>query len=305
MRIHDDLTTEGFDMPPVAPGTGPLPGQGFLSAWNTHLGAGATMVIVEDETALLGLVETQEAFEFAGSGSVTDYHTPLGEGAADLLATFVADVAGRKPIRFDSLPLEAADVVAAGLQRAGMTPETRQHEAAPVLDLPASYDEYLADLGKKARHESRRKRRRFETALGPPRLERLDGEEAVSAFAAMHRRSHGTKGAFMDDAKEAFFGGLHEQAGGLVDALFGDDGMPAAMAFGFEDADTYYFYNSAYEPAWRDHSPGMVLIEMVIRHAIAQGLDRLDLLKGDEDYKIRLGAVARPLFEVSTAGGAA
>ena len=98
---------------------------------------------------------------------------------------------------------------------------------------------------------------------------------------------------------EAFFVDLTVRAGGVVDVLVTAEGRAHAMAFGFEDTDTYYLYNSAFEPADREHSPGIVLMEMLIRAAIAAGKTRLDLLKGDEAYKYRLGGVPRPLYVVT------
>ncbi len=202
-------------------------------------------------------------------------------------------------MRFDSLPEEAAAVVGDGMAQAGVPATRVQHEVAPVISLPQDFDGYLAGLDKKQRHEMRRKRRRFEAALGSPRLERWSGSEAVRRFAAMHRCAGGDKATFMNESMEEFFVDLGARVGGVVDALVTGEGRACAMSFGFEDDDTYYLYNSAYEPRDRDHSPGIVLLELVIRSVIASGRSRLDFLKGDEAYKYRLGAVARPLYLVA------
>ncbi len=303
MRVHDDWATEMFDAAPAAPHIGPFAGAQFLAAWHRVLGNGARIHLVEAEDGLVPMMRTASTLEFAGDGDVTDYHSPRGAGIVELLAEYLAGVDEATPFRFDSMPIEAAEVVAKAVELAGCPAPLRQHEVAPVLTLPATFDEYLAALAKKDRHEMRRKRRRFEAGLGPPVLERRRGRRSIADFAAMHRRSAGEKGSFMDEAHESFFAVLHRDAGAVVDALVGGDGRVHAMAVGFEEPDAYYLYNSTYEPEDREHSPGIVLLEMLIRGAVAAGRTRFDLLKGDEAYKYRLGAQPRPLYEVTGVAG--
>jgi len=68
--------------------------------------------------------------------------------------------------------------------------------------------------------------------------------------------------------------------------------------FGFQDARAYYLYNSAYDTAAATSSPGVILVDLLVHRSITEGLARLDMLKGDEAYKFRLGARPRPLFAV-------
>ncbi|MBP1633052.1 MAG: family N-acetyltransferase, partial [Acidobacteria bacterium] len=78
-------------------------------------------------------------------------------------------------------------------------------------------------------------------------------------------------------------------------------GEAVAAAFGFRDGRPYYLYNSAYDPAGSASSPGVILVDLLVRRCLDEGLARLDLLKGDEAYKFRLGARPRPLFAVEGA----
>jgi len=50
------------------------------------------------------------------------------------------------------------------------------------------------------------------------------------------------------------------------------------------------------EQGLADALPGVVLVHELIESAIASGRTRFDFLKGDETYKVRLGAAARQLF---------
>jgi CelD/BcsL family acetyltransferase involved in cellulose biosynthesis len=180
---------------------------------------------------------------------------------------------------------------------------TEQHTVTAVLTLPDSFEDYLAGLAKKERHELRRKRRRFDNELGSGTVERRTGPEAVSLFARLHRLSAGDKGAFMSAEMEKFFLALHQNAGGVVDVLVDGSGRPASAVFSFEDATGFYLYNSAFEPELRQHSPGNVMLSHLIEKAIAKKLQVFDFLKGDEAYKFRMGATPRPLFVVTTQTG--
>jgi CelD/BcsL family acetyltransferase involved in cellulose biosynthesis len=298
LTIHSDWDTPGFRLAPLAPRVGPFASRPFLETWARHFAYGECE-IVEDGTALMVLHRIDDVVEIAGDPDLTDYHSPLGSGVAELVAAYV-DQAGASEYRFDSLPDEAAEQIEKGLVLAGLSPATEEHEAAAVLHVAPTWDGVMDALGKKQRHELRRKRRRYEELLGPPALERVEGTEAVARFAALHRDATGEKGEFMTDEMEAFFADLHRDAGAVVDLLVAGDTAVAA-AFGFEDNDTYYLYNSAYDTRHGDASPGNVLVELAMRQAVSSGRDRIDFLKGDEAYKYRLGAHPRRLHRVTAA----
>ncbi|NQV07454.1 GNAT family N-acetyltransferase [bacterium] len=297
MRIHDDWGTSGFDWAPTADHIGPFGGREFLQAWWRH--RGGDPLLVETPDALMPLVRRGDTVMFMGEEDLTDYHAPLGSGIDELVADLALSLDEGTRIRFDSLPLEAAEPIVKGLQSAGIGAESVQHEAAAILDLPADWGLYLEQLDKKQRHEVRRKQRRFIEALGEPSLEHRDASEALSVFSSMHRAAAGEKGDFMTTEMEAFFADLEASVpGARFDVLSGADGSPVAAAFGFEDAGAYYLYNSAFDPDAGHASPGAVLVTALIDAAITAGRARFDFLKGDEVYKYRLGAVARPLFVI-------
>ncbi len=174
----------------------------------------------------------------------------------------------------------------------------REHAVVAVLPLPSTFDEYLAGIGKKERHEVRRKRRRYEAVGGEVRIESHFGPgPAVDEFVRLHRLAAGAKGDFMTSEMALLFADLVVQPGWRLDLLVADAGVAAAM-IGYADDDGYYLYNSAFDPALRDASPGMVLLAAAIERCIEDGLARFDFLKGDEPYKFRLGARPRPLFVI-------
>ena len=80
----------------------------------------------------------------------------------------------------------------------------------------------------------------------------------------MHRGAPGDKGEFMTAEMEAFFGSLVDDAGAVIDVLVDGAGHSIGAAFGFEDDDTYYLYNSAFGPECAALSPGIVLVTSLI-----------------------------------------
>ncbi len=307
MHLHDDWATPAFDLDPVASHTGPFPRRALLRAWWEHCRpAGAELLLADTGDALVQLYRHDGRLEFLGDPALTDYHSPLGTQVPAAVAKLAAALPEGTPFRFDSMPQEAADAVAAGLAEAGVRAEPERHEMTAVLDLPDDPERYLATLDKRQRHEVRRKRRRFESMRGTPLLDRVEGSEAVETFVAMHRRAEGEKGRFMSETRARFFAALHHDVGAVIDVLRDSEGRAVAAGFGFEDAAGYFFYNSAYEPEAAPASPGIVLVNLLIDDAIRRGLRRFDFLKGDEAYKSRLGARPRPLSRIDgVCGGGA
>ena len=299
MRLHQNWDTPAFCLPPVADHLGPFPGPEFLRAV-TSRGGGHPVELVEAEDGLLALWRPGRTVRMAGPASVTDYHSPRGNGAQNLVAEWWRGQSKGTEVIWDSLPRRAAAVTERGLIEAGASPETEQTEVAAVLHLPSTFDDYLQMVGKKERHEIRRKIRRYQRGLGEVRLRTQNAPgRAFDEFVRLHRLAGGTKGQFMDEETTSLFRQLADLRGWRVDLLEAEDGRASACVFGYSDADSYYLYNSSFDPSYSALSPGVVLLATLIRRTIEEGLTRFDFLKGEEVYKRRLGAVHRPLFTVS------
>jgi CelD/BcsL family acetyltransferase involved in cellulose biosynthesis len=171
---------------------------------------------------------------------------------------------------------------------------------APFLELPGSFEEYLAQLPSKLRHEIKRKARKLEAEIGAWHicLATQDTlEEFLDRFVELHRTSGGPKGVFLQPGMEIFFRRLGEAflPRGIFNLTFieleGHRKLAGTIGFRFEG--TYYLYNSAFDRAYEAVSPGMVLVSEDIRIAIEAGCSAFDLLKGDYAYKYRFGAAPR------------
>jgi CelD/BcsL family acetyltransferase involved in cellulose biosynthesis len=204
----------------------------------------------------------------------------------------------------------------------GWTLNIEREDVCPVIRLPegGDLDALLATLGKKERHEIRRKVRRAEAA-GPIELvESTDPLTDLDAFIDLHQARWGDRGLFPPtpggDQSRRFMRRLFE--------LFGEAraaapavSAPAAPAaptlhlgfltvggkrigaeIHFETAGSVLYYNAGVDPEARDLSPGVVLLERLVRRAIELGKCRVDLLRGNEPYKYEWGAVDEPIQRI-------
>jgi CelD/BcsL family acetyltransferase involved in cellulose biosynthesis len=63
------------------------------------------------------------------------------------------------------------------------------------------------------------------------------------------------------------------------------EGECRASVYGFDDRQTFYYYNSGYDLEWSRFSVGLVLIGLSVKNAVARGNSLYDFLRGDETYK--------------------
>ncbi|HUS15146.1 MAG TPA: GNAT family N-acetyltransferase [Chloroflexia bacterium] len=193
-----------------------------------------------------------------------------------------------------SLSPPTADLVAASARRQGWTVWSAVEETCPAVSLPADWESYEAGLGKKDRHELRRKLRRLEAypAAVTWRLYVAPAEVAgaLDEWLDLHRLSGEAKAEFMTPAMESFFRALPAAFPGTLEiATLYVDHRPAASYLSFRAGGRLLLYNSGYDPAYRDLGTGFALLVYRIRRAIEEGITVLDFLRGDERYKYDLG----------------
>ena len=179
---------------------------------------------------------------------------------------------------------------------------------APYVSLADSFDGYLAMLGRKERHELRRKMRRAQELLPGLsfRLTRAGEELAqdMQSFLDLHRKSASAKKEFMDNRMEAFFREVADgffRAGLLRLAFLSSEGEDVAAALQFRTRRSMLLYNSGYDPDRRAAQPGLALIARCIESAIGEGAVEYDFLRGAERYKYDLGGKDRAVRRVTVA----
>jgi CelD/BcsL family acetyltransferase involved in cellulose biosynthesis len=187
----------------------------------------------------------------------------------------------------------------AAAESRGWTCLDERQVVTPILTLPGSFDDLVSSLDKRDRHELRRKLRRAD-AMDGLRWYVVDGEYAselepeVDAFLDLMMRSHPDKAEFMTPAMRRFF---HEgvkaahRGRWLQLAFLEREGRKTATYLSFDYGDRLMVYNSGYDPDTSGgFSPGIVLIARLIEQAIVHGKRVVDFMRGDEEYKYRLGA---------------
>ena len=188
----------------------------------------------------------------------------------------------------------------------GLSVSYEETDRSPWLRLPPTFEAYVEGLGKKARHELRRKLRRTAESLPGTSLRvcREPGEAAaaVPSFLDLHRRSHPDKSVFMTGEMERFFLEIARrfaEEGTLRLAFLGGEEGDVAAALQFVAGDRLLLYNSGYDPARRDANPGLALIARCIEAAIGEGFREYDFLRGTERYKYDLGGRDRAVLRAT------
>ncbi|HXF58167.1 MAG TPA: GNAT family N-acetyltransferase [Actinomycetota bacterium] len=289
----------------------------YLKLWWEEFGSGrlllARVLNGAQPVAACALEVLGDTLVFLGGFDVTDYLGPVGlpgaeEAAAkELVGALLADGgwvrADLRGLPEDSRWLGALEEALRG-HGLGVERTDDVNGVAPYLLLPGSFEEYLAAIPGKLRHEIRRKRRRLAQEAGEYRV-RFADPATLSAdldrFVELHRASPGPKGKFMHAGMEIFFRRLGEafQPPHVFHLAFLEvGGRAAAGAIGFGFKRSFSLYNSAFDREFAHLSPGMVLVSELIRLAIEAGREVFDLLKGDLEYKYRFGARPRRVLRL-------
>ena len=189
----------------------------------------------------------------------------------------------------------------------GFSTSVEQQEVCPIIELPNDWNAYLGMLDKKQRHELRRKIRRAqgsEKAINWYIVNgRHDLEEEVAHFVRLMGASDPEKEAFLrNDRNRRFFRSIVPllQARGWLQMNFLTVGEERAAAYiNFVYGNRVMVYNSGHDHQdFADLSPGIVLLAYNIRHAIEQGYQSYDFLRGDEPYKYRMGGRDNPVMNI-------
>jgi CelD/BcsL family acetyltransferase involved in cellulose biosynthesis len=86
-----------------------------------------------------------------------------------------------------------------------------------------------------------------------------------------------------------------ELAGAL--SVLAVDGRPIAVHFGLRSLGVLHYWFPAYDPEQSRKSPGLVLLTLLAQAAAANGVRRIDLGKGPEEYKQSFASGVTPVAE--------
>jgi CelD/BcsL family acetyltransferase involved in cellulose biosynthesis len=155
-----------------------------------------------------------------------------------------------------------------------------------------SWSKRLRSLMRKAREEHERGELEFQIASNiQDAITDLDMMESIHQARWQDR---GIDGCFSNEPFANFTKDLLKEtfeAGTTFVAILRWKEKPAAGAICFKDAETLYVYLASMSPEFPKEKPGWKLNGYLADYALRQGCKRLDLMRGDEEYKQRMGAI--------------
>lgn len=292
--------------------------------WWKHLGQGDLLVMAarDDDHVLRGIApwfireeNHQRVMRVVGCVDVSDYiDLILAPGhekrvlAALLESILSDDIPAWDVVRICNIP-EDSPTLALLPQLAtdcGLRPEITREDVCPIITLAGSYEDYLALLDKKQRHELRRKRRKAEDYPVEWYIagHEHDIESEIEAFMSLMAMSSPEKAEFLKQPGHRDFfkemGRVLFASGSLeINFLKVGDQRAAAM-WNFVYRDRMMLYNSGLNPLdYSGVSPGIVLLTFSIQDATRRGYRLFDFLRGEEEYKYRMGAVPKPIYRLT------
>jgi CelD/BcsL family acetyltransferase involved in cellulose biosynthesis len=167
-------------------------------------------------------------------------------------------------------------------------------EPSPVVDLGSGFEAYLADLRAAGSVLLPQVERKHRALVRKSHVEFCWRDDSTQAFAelvnwkqAQRRESHsidvlGWAGVveLLNELRAVRRDGFE----GVLSTLR-IDGQYAAVHFGLRAGPVVHWWFTGYSPAFRRHSPGLLLLLLAAEAAARDGVQRIDLGKGDDAYK--------------------
>jgi len=337
--LHE-LAPYADDWDRLSAGT-PFRSWAWLSTWWRHYGQADgsgpaaprlfVLCVFDFDDTLVGLAPwyldgrgpSGRVVRLLGSGEVcSDYLGVLCQaGMEDRVAQVMADhltelaaADGRDPLRWDLLELEGVDAQDRAVSRLiehlaerGNTVHRRAGPNCWRIELPHTWDAYLAMLSKSHRRQLRRLQRKLlDSGRAVLHSVRQSDElpPAIDLLVDLHqrrRRALGEPGCFASTRFTAFHRAAMRQLllqRQLQLHWLELDGQPVAAEYHLAADGVIYAYQSGIDPDALDRQPGRLITLATLRRAIEQGYRAFDFLRGDEPYKAHYRARPRPSLSV-------
>ena len=233
---------------------------------------------------------------------------PLGGRLSDfhgVIAAPDADWSGKELIRDCGLASWTFDHLVAA-----QTPFADCHwnvAESHYIDLSEGFESYETArraAGSKELVKLRRKFRKLEREVGPLRFElHTDGHEALETLlrwkSAQYLRT-GLTDVFGFDwtvkLLEQLMTRTHPDFAGCLSVLYVGDRL-AAVHFGMRSRHVLHYWFPAYDTDFTRYSPGLILLAEIAKAAAEDGIHRIDLGKGLEQFKMTMSSGAIPVAE--------
>lgn len=223
------------------------------------------------------------------AGRLSDFHNWIAAPDFQFDPQQLLAKCGLRSFRFDHL-LHAADC---------FQPYIFQQSRSPYLDLSQGFAHYEANrrADNSEMQTIKRKLGKMAREVGPLRLEwSSDCKTALQTLQRWKGEQYVRTGhvdLFSIDWIRALFDRLLQQPtsmlSGKLTTLYAGDQLVAAH-LGMATDQVLHWWFPAYDRDLGRYSPGLVLIYIMAQQANDFGIQRIDLGKGDEDYKFRIAS---------------
>jgi CelD/BcsL family acetyltransferase involved in cellulose biosynthesis len=248
-----------------------------------------------------------------GGANLADHLHPVAAGleeeavAAAAGARLGAEISGWSAIVLDNVDAGAgwwrAMMCAAPLSLAAVS---YRQTTLPCIQLPTSWEAYLASrsrnfrsqLGRKLRTLERNHEVRFRRTQAAPEL-----ASDLETFFRLHDARWESRGGSTSASERtrkfhADFTAAALERGWLRLWLMEVDGDSVAAWYGWRLGERYSYYLAGFSPRWSDASVGLLLLAHTVHEAIDEAASEYDLLLGEEAYKERFATARRPVETV-------
>ena len=204
--------------------------------------------------------------------------------------------AGLSVLHFDHLLSSPSPLAACSLRE----------DLSPFLDLSAGYDEYLAER-KRAKSglisQTLRKRRKLEREVGAVEFSWHDSADEpwdrLLEWKSAQRARTGTVNILDWSWARDFLNSLRQQQTGPLRGAVSTlraNGQLLAVHFGIHTEHVLHYWFPTYDRQFSRYSPGLIILLELAQHCGLQHIRRIDLGKGDEDYKYSFASGTRTVL---------
>ena len=306
----------------------------YLSEWWQTLGGGEwrvdgrppllVLVSARENDQLIGIAplfiadyDGQQALMLVGSIEISDYLDLIVReqdlprflsGLFDFLDSIEMQAEKPRPDPYgwtaidwynipDSSPTLAA--LKAESEKRGWAHHEEVYRPTPRIPLNGSFEEYLARIDKKQRHEIRRKMRRAAESDLNVRFviidKNADIDSEINTFFHLMTQDPNKANFLTPLMREQMTVTIRTafEQGYLWLAFLEVGGAKVAASLNFDYKNKLWGYNSGVSREHMELSPGWVLLAHTIQWCCENGRYEFDFMRGDEEYKYRFGGVNR------------
>ncbi|MEZ5935865.1 MAG: GNAT family N-acetyltransferase [Alphaproteobacteria bacterium] len=318
LSTEDDLAAleaRWNDLAERSAGCSVFQSHGWQTVWWRIFGKGRDLrlILAEDDERLIGLLPAYvertdlvpaiglRKLRLIGHGGDTapDDLGPIladetGERAVDLLIRGLISIQDEWDVAaLDDLHPDCA-LLAALRERFGGRVEITEGVRISFVELPATFDDYLAKLSANRRWKIRRGRKKL-NAHKPYRFELVATREELDRYYPELVKLHHDRwehrsddfgfstAGYVDFHREVMAAMLEKDCLRLM-VLINEDGVIAAN-YCYRWRDGFYFFQGGFSRAYESFRIGEVMMSHAIEQAIREGMAVFDMLRGEHDYK--------------------